>query len=718
MRRRILGTSVTWAAMVAAVALVMVMGSGTAHAATKFDPSGTLCLNKQETIPTNVQYAPCDGSKAPGASDAIAARFGIGLGANLIPEAGGGDDTPDTNFGAVISFTPEKWFVARDADIPGHGALVAQLHSIATLGLLGNPCNNSLQPSFDLLDASTNPADTIAVKPPGAKDRLEPLAKDNNGNGIFDGAEKWPAYLNDLFEDEIAAGVPDPLPNIRARLFGVNNTAVAETTIVLNFLIFEPGTELSDNVHIDSRLGYPSVTVLQDPTAPASGSDPINDFCSPLLSVTNTFAITKDNPNSPVNEAGHDFRTNASADGTYPFVTFSASLPDADNDGIENGFDPCPFDDDTGWNPRSVDPGPITGDADGDGLPDSCDPKPNQKSPINGSILDEDLDGWMNRSDNCPLKPNADNNDEDSDGIGDACDPDIDRTAECQAKPGGPWRQVGTIDGCIKSKCFVTNIGIGAGGTPAIDPQTLAPCDAYAPDDTGGGGGDGNGDGGGATPTPTPTTVAPKKIDKEVKAGETVSTSELGYATADDPVVVDVTSPIGDTISIEITDVTVTPPQGFSFLSWQVEISGPDATPDDPLVIAFKLDASILGGQNENTIQIFKDGVQVGACSGASGTASPDPCVSSRELLSDGESAGDVKITVLTSTASSWNLGVATAVAGETGGPDGGVETGVGSLAPVASSIPIWAAIASSLGGAGLLGTLGAFLARIVRRRR
>ncbi len=49
-----------------------------------------------------------------------------------------------------------------------------------------------------------------------------------------------------------------------------------------------------------------------------------------------------------------------------------------------------------------------------------------------------------------------------------------------------------------------------------------------------------------------------------------MSSSELGYATPDDPVVVDVTSPIGDTISIEITDSTVTPPQGFSFLSWQV----------------------------------------------------------------------------------------------------------------------------------------------------
>ena len=49
----------------------------------------------------------------------------------------------------------------------------------------------------------------------------------------------------------------------------------------------------------------------------------------------------------------------------------------------------------------------------------------------------------------------------------------------------------------------------------------------------------------------------------------------------------------------------------------------------------------------------------------------------------------------------------------------GGPSTGVGSLAPAVSSIPAWAAIASGLGGAGLLGSLGAFAARVfgIRRR-
>ena len=52
------------------------------------------------------------------------------------------------------------------------------------------------------------------------------------------------------------------------------------------------------------------------------------------------------------------------------------------------------------------------------------------------------------------------------------------------------------------------------------------------------------------------------------------------------------------------------------------------------------------------------------------------------------------------------------------GGGDGVGEGGVGALAPAVSSIPGWAAIASALGGAGLLGSLGAFASRIFRRHR
>jgi len=71
--------------------------------------------------------------------------------------------------------------------------------------------------------------------------------------------------------------------------------------------------------------------------------------------------------------------------------------------------------------------------------------------------------------------------------------------------------------------------------------------------------------------------------------------------------------------------------------------------------MVFRLDSSIVpSGQNAQTIQIFKNGVLVPACSGSAGVASPDPCVSQRSKIA----GNDVEITILTSTASAWNFGV------------------------------------------------------------
>jgi len=110
-------------------------------------------------------------------------------------------------------------------------------------------------------------------------------------------------------------------------------------------------------------------------------------------------------------------------------------------------------------------------------------------------------------------------------------------------------------------------------------------------------------------------------------------------------------------VSIDESSISATPPAGFAFLGQQVSITAPPATTTDPLVLVFRIDSSLIpAGENQNTIQIFKDGVAILACSGAPGEASPDPCISNRALLGD----GDVQITVLTSTASEWNFGLAT----------------------------------------------------------
>ena len=147
-----------------------------------------------------------------------------------------------------------------------------------------------------------------------------------------------------------------------------------------------------------------------------------------------------------------------------------------------------------------------------------------------------------------------------------------------------------------------------------------------------------------------------ESITKEAGAGETVTTdAEADGATRLEPVETSVTTPHAGTVSIEVTSTTATSPTGFQFLAQQVNITAPPTTPNMPLVIAFTLDSSLVpAGADENTIHLFKDGVQVPPCTGAPGAASPDPCVSNRDLLPD----GDIEITVLTSTASSWNLGV------------------------------------------------------------
>jgi hypothetical protein len=73
-------------------------------------------------------------------------------------------------------------------------------------------------------------------------------------------------------------------------------------------------------------------------------------------------------------------------------------------------------------------------------------------------------------------------------------------------------------------------------------------------------------------------------------------------------------------------------------------------------VLSFLIDASILVGEDETTIVVFRDGIAVPPCTGPTGEAVPSPCVSERERLPD----GDVRLEIRTSAASIWSLGVFT----------------------------------------------------------
>jgi len=93
---------------------------------------------------------------------------------------------------------------------------------------------------------------------------------------------------------------------------------------------------------------------------------------------------------------------------------------DADNDGIEDGYDNCPFIS----NPDQT-------DTDGDGIGDACDNCPHVANPdqadfnrngIGDACEDSDGDGINDNVDNCPSISNSDQVDSDGDGFGDVCD--------------------------------------------------------------------------------------------------------------------------------------------------------------------------------------------------------------------------------------------------------------------------------------------------------
>jgi hypothetical protein len=158
----------------------------------------------------------------------------------------------------------------------------------------------------------------------------------------------------------------------------------------------------------------------------------------------------------PPNQDGYGLLSVLPQDGTYPFTIFTVGQRDADNDGIANALDTCPFIENLG------DPTlPNDGDQDGDGLDTACDP--NDDPLTGGANSDQDGDGYLNRQDNCPLNSNGQNQedpetgnqeDDDLDSIGTACDPD-------------PVAGAGELIQVNLTGEVVIGSGSGAGGPPS-----------------------------------------------------------------------------------------------------------------------------------------------------------------------------------------------------------------------------------------------------------
>jgi hypothetical protein len=254
---------------------------------------------------------------------------------------------------------------------------------------------------------------------------------------------------------------------------------------LLQFLVYEPGTVIDEDIPNDEELGFPLVTYLQnagDPDiVPAPGV--ITDFCSPLEVENNTLGVSTDNPETEADESGVVLGMNPT-DGTYTFRSFGFGQFDADGDSYENGLDTCALEPNVG-NPRV----PLDGDLDSDGLDQACDP--NDDAASGGTNSDEDLDGYLNRQDNCPLDPNGEAEgetnqaDEDKDGIGDDCDPNPD-----------------TDDGPVLINLNSPSISVPAAASPASWQEACPDCWRA---------GDNTGDGNGGIPTEATTMAAPQR---------------------------------------------------------------------------------------------------------------------------------------------------------------------------------------------------------------
>ncbi|WP_309233804.1 hypothetical protein [Conexibacter sp. W3-3-2] len=147
----------------------------------------------------------------------------------------------------------------------------------------------------------------------------------------------------------------------------------------------------------------------------------------------------------------------------------------------------------------------------------------------------------------------------------------------------------------------------------------------------------------------------PTTSTSNVNAGDTADDSPGTDPTADDVIQTAITSPNAGIVTIqEQTLITNTPPSNATFLPIQLDLTAPDATVTDPLVIVFDLDASILPADGVSAVRVFRDGVEALNCTGPAGQAVPDPCVASRTTIA----GGDGRIRVLSSHASIWSFGV------------------------------------------------------------
>ena len=250
-------------------------------------------------------------------------------------------------------------------------------------------------------NSSTDPSDTI---PPGpAFTNLN--ADVNPPDGIKDGVEHWNTLLSGLQ----GAGL---LPATPPRERQILSTTALGTQVWVDVLTYDPGLL---GGAASTPLGYATTFILEN-------ANPLNPPAPSLITDTCGLSnsITQSGLASP---SGTIHRSNPATPGSSVFFLNAGSQRDADQgpsapaepttfvlpgglsgSGFVNSLDTCPFQPNVGG-PIAPAGNPFNGDSSespGDGIDEVCDPNP---MVFDGT--DVDLDGYLNRGDNCPQVANG-----------------------------------------------------------------------------------------------------------------------------------------------------------------------------------------------------------------------------------------------------------------------------------------------------------------------
>jgi alpha-tubulin suppressor-like RCC1 family protein len=161
----------------------------------------------------------------------------------------------------------------------------------------------------------------------------------------------------------------------------------------------------------------------------------------------------------------------------------------------------------------------------------------------------------------------------------------------------------------------------------------------------------------------SPTTGV-ESFNAAIPAGGTVTTDvENDGATPEDPVETTVTTPVAGSVSVVETTSPGSSPVDFTIHGRLIQINAPEGSVENPLLLRFRLDASVFqAGAPVSSLGVARNGVVVADCTGTG--AVPDPCIESRTRLLD----FDVEVVVRASSASDWVAGPVTPTA-DAGGP-------------------------------------------------